>query len=150
MPVNLRVLVWALFGIIMRYVACVRHDGWNIVTKYHVPRSRVQSPPARHPFHITPSTRHFMNTSLTFCEEDVRLMFYILMRSFLYNLSGRIINKNSDTFRLVEPIVALHIKKFPDIYGTRRFITVLTRVRHLTLFWGKWLLFTLPHPISLI
>ena len=29
------------------------------------------------------------------------------------------------------------IKKFPTFYGTRRFITVLTSARHLSLFWAS-------------
>jgi len=34
------------------------------------------------------------------------------------------------TVLLEKPIVTQLLKKFPAFYGTRRFITVLTRIRH--------------------
>ena len=38
------------------------------------------------------------------------------------------------------------VKKFPAFYGTRRFITALTSVRHLSLSWASPIKSTYPHP----
>ena len=40
------------------------------------------------------------------------------------------------------------IKKFPAFYGTRRFITALTSVRHLSLSWASPIQSTYPHSTS--
>ena len=40
------------------------------------------------------------------------------------------------------------VKKFPAFYGTRRFITALTSVCHLSLSWASPIQSTYPHPIS--
>ena len=40
------------------------------------------------------------------------------------------------------------IKKFPAFHGTRRFITALTSVRHLSLSWASPILSIYPHPTS--
>ena len=40
------------------------------------------------------------------------------------------------------------VKKFPAFHGTRRFITALTSVRHLSLSWTSPIQSTYPHPIS--
>jgi len=40
------------------------------------------------------------------------------------------------------------VKKFPAVYGTRRFITAFTSFRHLSLSWVSWIQFTPPHPTS--
>jgi hypothetical protein len=48
-----------------------------------------------------------------------------------------------------ELIVAQLVKKFPACRGTRRFITVFTRARHLSLPWTTWIQFKLSHPIYL-
>ena len=40
------------------------------------------------------------------------------------------------------------VKKFPAFYGTRRFITALTSVRHLSLSWARPIQSTYPHPTS--
>jgi len=50
---------------------------------------------------------------------------------------------------LVEQLTGLQlIKKFPAFHGTRRFITALTSVRHLSLFWSSPIQSIYPHPIS--
>jgi hypothetical protein len=49
-------------------------------------------------------------------------MFYILIRSFLYSLSGSIINKNSDSFLLVKPVVALRVKTFIEPKNSLLFV----------------------------
>jgi len=40
------------------------------------------------------------------------------------------------------------VKKFPAFHVTRRFITALTSVRHLSLSWASPIQSTCPHPIS--
>ena len=40
------------------------------------------------------------------------------------------------------------LKKFPAVYGTRKFITVLTKARHLSLTWVRSIQSTPTHPIS--
>ena len=40
------------------------------------------------------------------------------------------------------------VKKFPAFHGTRRFITALTRVRHLSLSWASPIQSISPHPTS--
>ena len=40
------------------------------------------------------------------------------------------------------------VKKFPAFHGTRRFITALTSIRHLSLSWGSPIQSTCPHPTS--
>ena len=50
---------------------------------------------------------------------------------------------------LLEKLTGLQlIKKFPAFYGTRRFITALTSVRHLSLSWTSPIQSTYPHPTS--
>ena len=50
---------------------------------------------------------------------------------------------------LLEKLTGLHlVKKFPAFHGTRRFITALTNVRHLSLSWANPIQSTYPHPIS--
>ena len=40
------------------------------------------------------------------------------------------------------------VKKFPAFHGTRRFITALTTVRHLSLSWASPIQSIYPHPTS--
>ena len=40
------------------------------------------------------------------------------------------------------------VKKFPAFYGTRRFITAITSIRHLSLSWASPIQSTYPHPTS--
>ena len=50
---------------------------------------------------------------------------------------------------LLEKLIGLQlVKKFPAIHGTRRFITALTNVRHLSLFWASPIQSIYPHPTS--
>ena len=49
---------------------------------------------------------------------------------------------------LLEKLTGLQlVKKFPAFYETRRFITSLTSVRHLSLSWASPIQSTYPHPI---
>ena len=50
---------------------------------------------------------------------------------------------------LLEKLTGLQlVKKFPAFYGTRRFITALTSVRHLSLSWANPIQSTYPYPTS--
>ena len=50
---------------------------------------------------------------------------------------------------LLEKLTGLQlVKKFPTFHGTRRFITALTSVRHLSLSWASPVQFIYPHPTS--
>jgi hypothetical protein len=50
---------------------------------------------------------------------------------------------------LLEKLTGLQlVKKFPAFHGTRRFITTLTSVRHLSLSWASPIQSTYPHPTS--
>ena len=50
---------------------------------------------------------------------------------------------------LLEKLTGLQlVKKFPTFYETRRFITALTSVRHLSLSWTNPIQSTNPHPTS--
>ena len=50
---------------------------------------------------------------------------------------------------LLEELTGLQlVKKFPAFHGTRRFITALTSVRHLSLSWANPIQFIYPYPTS--
>ena len=50
---------------------------------------------------------------------------------------------------LLEKLTGLQlVKKFPVFYGTQRFITALTSVRHLSLSWASPIQSIYPHPTS--
>ena len=50
---------------------------------------------------------------------------------------------------LLEQLTGLQlVKKFPAFHGTRRFITALTSVRHLSLSWASPVQSIYPHPTS--
>ena len=50
---------------------------------------------------------------------------------------------------LLEKLTGLQlVKKFPEFHGTRRFITALTGVRHLSLSWASPIQSIYPHPTS--
>ena len=50
---------------------------------------------------------------------------------------------------LLEKLTGLQlVKKFPAFYGTRRFITALTSLRHPSLSWASTIQSIYPHPIS--
>ena len=50
---------------------------------------------------------------------------------------------------LIEQLTGLQlVKKFPAFHGTRRFITALTRVRHMSLSWDSPIQSIYPHPTS--
>ena len=50
---------------------------------------------------------------------------------------------------ILEKLTGLQlVKKFPAFHGTRRFITALTSVRHLSLSWASQIQFIYPHSTS--
>ena len=53
------------------------------------------------------------------------------------------------TYSMVQsPSWEINFKKFPSFHGTRRFITALTSVRHLSLTWASPIQSRYPHPTS--
>ena len=52
------------------------------------------------------------------------------------------------TVRLEKLTASQLVKKFPAFYGTRRFITVFTSARHLSLSWPSSIQSIPPHPTS--
>ena len=52
---------------------------------------------------------------------------------------------------ILEKLTGLQlVKKFPAFHGTRRFITAITSVRHLSLSWASPIQSVYPHPTSWI
>ena len=49
---------------------------------------------------------------------------------------------------LLEKLIGLQLVKFPGFHGTRRFITALTSVCHLSLTWASPIQSIYPHPTS--
>ena len=49
---------------------------------------------------------------------------------------------------LLEKLIGLQLVKFPAFHGTRRFVTALTSVRHLSLSWAIPIQSIYPHPTS--
>ena len=49
---------------------------------------------------------------------------------------------------LLEKLTGLQLVKFPAFHGTRRFLTALTSVRHLSLSWASPIQSIYPHPTS--
>ena len=50
---------------------------------------------------------------------------------------------------LIEKLTGLQlVKKFPAFHGTRKFITALTSVRHLSISWASPIQSIYPHPTS--
>ena len=49
---------------------------------------------------------------------------------------------------LLEQLTGLQLVKFSAFHGTRRFITALTNVRHLSLSWASPIQLIYPHPTS--
>ena len=52
------------------------------------------------------------------------------------------------TYSMVQLTGLQLVKKFPAFHGTRRFITALTSVRHLSLSWASPIQSLYPHPTS--
>ena len=64
---------------------------------------------------------------------------------------GRLVHETATTWCrvLLEKLTGLQlVKKFPAFHGTRRFITTLTSVRHLSLSWASPIQSTYPHTTS--
>ena len=75
-------------------------------------------------------------------KEQMSVLRYLLTYLFTYLLTPwcRV---------LLEKLTGLQlVKKFPAFHRTRRFITALTSVRHLSLSWASPIQSTYPHPTS--
>jgi hypothetical protein len=56
----------------------------------------------------------------------------------------------SSVLLLLEKLTVAHlVKKFPSVYGTRKFITVFTTTRHWSLSWARCIQSTPSNPVSL-
>jgi len=70
-------------------------------------------------------------------------------RSPQWSLIYLLTNSLTPWYRVLEKLTGLQlVKKFPAFHGTRRFITALTTVRHLSLFWASPIQSTYLHPTS--
>ena len=73
-------------------------------------------------------------------------MYFLMMAHIGQNMSYFLTPWCRD---LLEKLTGLQlVKKFPAFYGTRRFITALTSVRHLSLSWASQIQSIYPHPTS--
>jgi hypothetical protein len=58
-------------------------------------------------------------------------------------------NQPTTRNRVLEKLTVTQlVKKFPALYGTRRFITVFTTAGHWSLSWARWIQCTPTHPAS--
>ena len=85
---------------------------------------------------------------------DVRMFQNILLPLVMIRFQCRCKCRYILTYSMVQSpweanLTGLHlVKKFPAFYGTRRFITALTRPRHLSLSWANSIQSIYPHPTS--
>jgi len=89
-----------------------------LLSDYKASRTRKEYPSQRWPWHI-----EFRKDDLIFGFKTSNTLTYLL---YLLTPCSRVLLEKLTGSQLV--------KKFPAFYGTRRFITVLTSARHLTLF----------------
>ena len=70
-------------------------------------------------------------------------------RSPQWSLIYLLTNSLTPWYRVLEKLTGLQlVKKFPAFHGTRRFITALTTVRHLSLSWASTIQSIYPYPTS--
>ena len=76
---------------------------------------------------------------LSECNDTARMNLTSTFHTYLLHSAGS----------LLEKLTGLQlVKKFPAFHGTRRFITALTSVRHLSLSWASPIQSIYPHPTS--
>ena len=93
-------------------------------------------------------------TSHTVRYAMLKLLLLLLFTAIEFSLCGR--NTVILTYLLtpwcrvlLEKLTGLQlVKKFPAFHGTRRFITALTSVRHVSLSWASQIQSIYPHPTS--
>ena len=86
--------------------------------------------------------KFLFNVTFSFTEKKLNFNFSMFQNSVLYLLTPwcRV---------LLEQLTGLQlVKKFPAFHGTRRFITALTNVRHLSLSWARLIQSIYTHPTS--
>jgi hypothetical protein len=82
---------------------------------------------------------------------DMNLFYSTLHKTTLISLFNNSLNYllTSRCRALLEKLTGLQlVKKFPAFHGTRRFITALTSVRHMSLSWASPIQSTYTHPTS--
>jgi hypothetical protein len=92
------------------------------------------------PAGIEPATFRFEAQHLNHCATAVPHIYIYIYIYYLLTPRCRV---------LLEQLTGLQlVKKFPAFHGTRRFITALTSVRHLSLAWASPVHSIYPHPTS--
>jgi len=90
------------------------------------------------------SPSYYVFTYLLHTAESFFLRTYLLAFLLIYLLTYLLTPCNR---ALLEKLTGLQlVKKFPAFYGTRRFITALANVRHLSLSWASPIQAIYPHP----
>ena len=80
----------------------------------------------------------FPNRWFVYNCSTIVIFFFILLTYLLHGAESFLRSK----------LVLQLVKKFPAFHGTRRFITTLTSIRHLSLSWASPIQSTHPHPTS--
>ena len=85
--------------------------------------------------------RHVNNAlAALYWRREVREIFYLATLTYLLTPWCRVLPEQLTGLQLV--------KKFPAFHGTRRFITALTSIRHLSLSWASPIQSIYPYPTS--
>ena len=115
-----------------RYVLC-----WRIERIWHIPEAWV-----KHTYELTRQLKSEADCNECTWERPTRCSLWLIIYLFTYLLTYSLVQSpwEANCLQLV--------KKFPVFYGTRRFITALTSVRHLSLSWASPIQSTYPHPTS--
>ena len=109
------------------------NNHYFIVFSAGIPYSHQRS---RRKKHISPME----SSSLCYVRSQLHKLICLCLHAYLLTPWCRVLPEQLTGLQLV--------KKFPAFHGTRRFITALTSVRHLSLSWGSPIQSTCPHPTS--
>ena len=131
---------------------CIKFDTDKRVTNYnpicnkHAASSILCQTSTCLPLHITPIT--LSTLELNFCVNYQKLL--TLLPTYTLRITYLLTYLLTPWCRvLLEKLTGLQlVKKFPAFHGTRRFITALTSVRHLSLSWASPIQSIYPHPTS--
>ena len=92
----------------------------------------------------------------TYIHIHIHTYMYAYIHTYIYTYIHTYVHTYVHTYLLtlwcrvvLEKLNGLQVvKKFPAFYGTRRFNTILTSVRHLSLSWASPIQSTYPHPTT--